>query len=60
MKTKTTLKTVQQMIDNKALAKLSEGKAFIKYLKQTFKNTNVEIDVDEEYNKFLTKHPEYK
>lgn len=59
MKTKT-LKTVQQMIDNKALAKLSEGKAFIKYLKETFRNTNVKIDVDEEYEKFLTKNPEYK
>lgn len=48
------------MIDNKELAKLSEGKAFIKYLKQTFRNTNVEIDVDEEYEKFLIKNPEYK
>lgn len=58
--TKPTIKTVQSMIDNKDLGKLTEGAAFIKYLKKEFTDTTIEIDVDAEYEKFLTKNPHHR
>lgn len=60
METKT-IKTVQSITDNENLAKLSEGKAYIKWLRNKFKETPLlEIDVDAEYELFLQDHPEYK
>ncbi len=56
-----TFKTVKEMIENKSLAKLSEGRAFIKYLERTyFVNTDVQIDVDAEYEIFLTENPQHR
>lgn len=55
------IKTVKEVIENKSLVKLSEGKAFIEYLKRTFfVNTDVQIDVDAEYKIFLTENPQYR
>jgi hypothetical protein len=60
MNTEKTIKTVKSMIENKHLAKLSEGKAHIRWLKNKFSDTSVEIDVNEQYDLFLKDHPEYK
>jgi hypothetical protein len=54
------MKTVLSIISNKDLYKLSEGKAFIKWLKNKFTDTLVKIDLDAEYKLFLKSHPEYK
>lgn len=54
------LETVKSLIENKFLIKLSVGKAFIKYLKETFQDVSVKIDPDEEYEKFLIKEPHWK
>jgi len=60
MKTGKTIKTVKSMIENRDLAKLSEGAAFIRYLKKEFKDTSISIDVDYEYENFLVKNKEYR
>lgn len=55
-----TIKTVQSVVGNKGLAKLSIGKAYIKWLKKKFKDTSVEVDVDAEYELFLQDNPHFR
>jgi hypothetical protein len=54
------MKPVKVTTENKHLAKLSEGKAYIKWLKKKFPDLNVPIDANKEYALFLIDHPEYK
>jgi len=59
-KTQKTIKTVKEMIENKHLLALTEGAGFIKWLKSKFKDTNVKIDVDAEYELFEEETPHFK